>query len=277
VIVCTRVRVTDLIPKRAREGSEMDIRAYNRRAWDREVERENPWTVPVSREAVAAARQGEWRILLTPTKPVPRGWFPDVRGLNVMCLASGGGQQAPILAAAGAKVTVLDNSPRQLAQDRLVAERDGLTITTVEGDMANLAMFADESFDLICHPVSNLFVPDVRPVWREAFRIVRCTGTLLAGFVNPVVYIFDQVLAEEGHLQVRYPLPYSDLTSLSEEERQRYTEAEEPLEFGHTLEDQISGQLEAGFLITGFYEDRAPDDLLSSYLPTFIATRAIRP
>lgn len=255
----------------------MDIRTYNRRAWDREVERENPWTVPVSREAVAAARQGEWQIVLTPTKPVPRDWFPDVRGLNVLCLASGGGQQAPILAAAGAKVTVLDNSPRQLAQDRLVAERDGLTITTVEGDMADLAMFADESFDLVCHPVSNLFVPDVRPVWREAFRIVRRTGTLLAGFVNPVVYIFDQVLAEEGHLQVKHSLPYSDLTGLSEEERQRYIDAEEPLEFSHTLEDQIGGQLEAGFLITGFYEDRAPDNLLSSYMPTFIATRAIRP
>jgi len=31
------------------------------------------------------------------------------------CLASGGGQQGPVLAAAGAHVTVFDNSPRQLA------------------------------------------------------------------------------------------------------------------------------------------------------------------
>lgn len=255
----------------------MDIRAYNRLAWDREVERSNQWTVPASSEVIAAARQGQWEIVLTPTKPVPKAWFPDLEGLDVLCLASGGGQQAPILAAAGARVTVLDNSPKQLAQDRLVAERERLIITTVEGDMADLWMFAEQSFELIVHPVSNLFVPEVRPVWAEAFRVLRPGGVLLAGFLNPVTYIFDQELAERGLLQVKYALPYSDLISLTEEERQRYIEQEEPLEFGHTLEDQIGGQLDAGFVITGFYEDYAPGEALSNYVPTFIATRATKP
>lgn len=255
----------------------MDIRAYNRLAWNREVERGNKWTVPVSREVIAAARQGQWEIVLTPTKPVPRAWFPNLEGLEVLCLASGGGQQAPILAAAGAQVTVLDNSPRQLAQDRLVAERDALTIATVEGDMADLSMFADQSFDLIVHPVSNVFVPDIRPVWAEAFRVLRPGGMLLSGFTNPVIYIFDQELAERGVFQVKYALPYSDLTSLAEEARQRYIEQEEPLEFGHTLEDQIGGQIDAGFVITGFFEDYAPEEAFSNYMPTFIATRAIKP
>ena len=81
----------------------------------------------------------------------------------MLCLASGGGQQGPILAAAGANVTVFDNSPRQLAQDRLVADREGLAIETVLGDMADLSAFPDARFDLIVHPVSNVFVPDVRP------------------------------------------------------------------------------------------------------------------
>ena len=127
----------------------MDIRDYNRKAWNREVERGNRWTVPVSPDIVAGAKNGIWDIILTPSKPVPRSWFPDLRGLEVLCLASGGGQQGPIMAAAGANVTVLDNSPEQLNQDRLVAERDSLTITTVEGDMADLYMFPDESFGLI--------------------------------------------------------------------------------------------------------------------------------
>jgi SAM-dependent methyltransferase len=145
--------------------------------------------------------------------------------------------------------------------------------------MADLSMFADESFDLIFHPVSNLFVPDVRPVWAEAFRVLRNGGTLLAGFVNPVVYIFDLELAEQqGILEVKYALPYSDLASLSEEERQRYVDNEEPFEFGHTLEDQIGGQCDAGLVITGFYEDyNAPSDPLSRVMPTFIATRAVKP
>ena len=147
--------------------------------------------------------------------------------------------------------------------------------------MADLSMFSNQSFDLILHPVSNIFVPDVRPVWQAAFRILRRGGVLLAGFPNPVVYLFDYDLAERtGILQVKYALPYSDLISLTAVERQRQIEAETPLEFSHTLEDQIGGQLEAGFLLTGFYEDaygEEENDPLTSYMPTFIATRAVKP
>jgi SAM-dependent methyltransferase len=250
-------------------------------AWDKEVECRNKWTVPVSEVVIAAAKQGQWEILLTPSQPVPRAWFPDLEGLEVLCLASGGGQQGPILAAAGAKVTVLDNSPKQLEQDRLVAERQALPVTTVEGDMADLSMFSNQNFDLILHPVSNIFVPDVRPVWQAAFRILRRGGVLLAGFPNPAVYLFDYDLADRsGILQVKYALPYADLTSLTPAERQLHIETGTPLEFSHTLEDQIGGQLEAGFLLTGFYEDaygEEENDPLTSYMPTFIATRAVKP
>jgi SAM-dependent methyltransferase len=257
----------------------MDIRAYNRQAWNRQVEQNNRWTVPVSAEIIAAARNGEWSILLTPTKATPRSWFPpNLHELELLCLASAGGQQGPVLAAAGAKVTVVDNSPRQLEQDHLVAEREGLAIQLVEGDMADLAMFPDHSFDLIFHPVSNVFVPEVRPVWAEAYRVLRPGGALLAGFVNPVHYIFDfDAMENEGRLVVRYSTPYSDLTSLDEDRRQKNLEAGYPLEYGHSLEDQIGGQLEAGFVLSGFYEDADPDILISNYIPTFIATRAVKP
>lgn len=255
----------------------MNIREYNRQAWDKEVEQQNEWTVPVSSEVIAAARQGQWAIVLTETRLVPREWFPDLTGQDVLCLASGGGQQGPILAAAGAKVTVLDNSPQQLRQDRYVTERDGLALMTVEGDMADLSMFSAESFDLVFHPASNVFVPKVRPVWREAYRVLRPGGVLLAGFLNPVMFIFDYELSERGVLQVRHALPYSDLTSLSEAKRQQLLAKGEPLTFGHTLEDQIGGQLEAGFMITGFYEDRHRAEEIARYTATYIATRAIRP
>lgn len=252
----------------------MDILSYNRHAWNRQVEKGNRWTVPVGPEVIAAARRGDWEVVLTPTRPVPRHWFPDLAGLNVLCLASGGGQQAPVLAVAGASVTVLDNSP---ARDRLVADRDGLEITTVQGDMADLSAFADGRFGLVFHPCSNCFVPDVRPVWREAFRVLRPGGLLLAGFGNPLLYIFDDALAEKGELVVRHAVPYSDLASLTEEERRQYTDKDEPLVYGHTLEDQIGGQLDAGFLLAGCYEDRDPAHPLARFLPTFIATRAVRP
>lgn len=256
----------------------MDIRAYNRSAWDREVARGNMWTLPVDSEVIQAARRGEWSVLLTPTKPVPVEWFPDLARLELLCLACGGGQQGPVFAAAGAKVTVVDNSPNQLAQDRLVAQREGLEMRLVEGDMADLSQFADESFDLIFHPVSNAFVPAVRPVWEEAYRVLRSGGALLAGFANPVQYLFDfETMEKQGLLEVRFSIPYSDLTSLNPEQRQRYLEEGHPLEFGHSLEDQIGGQLEAGFLLAGFYEDLDPTSILCKHISTFIATRAIKP
>ena len=219
--------------------------------------------------------------MLTPSKPVPREWFPEMTGFDVLCLASGGGQQGPILAAAGSNVTVLDNSPRQLAQDRLVAQREGLDIATVEGDMADLSTFPDRSFDLIVHPVSNCFAPQVCPVWREAFRVLRHGGALLAGFANPAAYLFDYELADRtGTLQVKYALPYSDEESLDDEEKARYLERGVPLEFSHTLADQIGGQIDAGFVIAGFYEDGWPSDAegdaLSRYMLSFITTRALK-
>jgi SAM-dependent methyltransferase len=258
----------------------MDVRAYNQRAWDQLVENRNRWTVPVTSDDIQSARQGSWQIVLTPRKPVPRSWFPDLPGTKTLCLASGGGQQGPILTAAGAKVTVLDSSNRQLEQDRLVRDRDGLSLETVQGDIADLCMFADASFDLIVHPCSNCFVPDVHPVWRECFRVLGPDGILLAGFTNPVRYIFDQDRMEAGSLEVRHAIPYSDLVDLAEADRRRIIlDKGQPLEFGHTLEDQIGGQLDAGFVITGFYEDRYDDDEadpLSKHLATFAATRAVK-
>ncbi|HEY0324107.1 MAG TPA: class I SAM-dependent methyltransferase [Pyrinomonadaceae bacterium] len=255
----------------------MSVREHNRAAWDKEVERGNEWTVPVSAEKIAAARQGHWRVDLTETLAVPREWFPPLQGLEVLCLASGGGQQAPTLAAAGARVTVFDNSPKQLEQDKFVAAREGLNLKTIEGDMRDLRAFADESFDLIFHACSNLFVPEVRPVWREAFRVLRHGGTLLSGFLNPVLYIFDLELSDRGILEVKNKLPYSDLTSTTEGERARRISNCETLEFGHTLTDQIGGQLDAGFLISGFYEDHHRHLEIAKYTPTYIATRAIKP
>lgn len=254
----------------------MDLLKHQRRAWDAEVERGSEWTRPVGPEVIEAARRGRWSVLLTETKPVPREWFPEeMRGLELLCLASGGGQQAPTLAAAGARVTVLDNSSRQLAQDRLVADREGLELRAVRGDMADLSAFADESFDLVFHPVSNLFAPDVRPVWREAFRVLRRGGRLLAGFNNPNIYLFGP--AEPVELTVRNALPYSDLHSLTEEERRRHFGEDAPLEFSHTLTDLLGGQMEAGFHLVALYEDRHRRHPLARYAGTYLATRAAKP
>ncbi|CAH0122277.1 MULTISPECIES: class I SAM-dependent methyltransferase [unclassified Paenibacillus] len=253
----------------------MDIIEHNKGNWNDKVAKQNQWTVPVGREEIKRAREGEWTIVVTTEKPVPHEWFPELKGKRVLCLASGGGQQGPILAAAGAEVTVLDFSEEQLKQDAFVAERDGLTIHTVLGSMTDLGMFDDATFDLIVHPVSNVFIPDIQPVWEEAYRVLKPGGTLISGFMNPVFYLFDWKLQEQGILQVNHKLPYSDLDYASEQE---IAESGDALEFGHTLEQQIQGQIRAGFMIAGFYEDTfGGTRLLDRYCSSFIATRAIKP
>ena len=255
----------------------MDIREANKEAWNRLVQRGNRWTVPVSAEEICRARKGDWALLVTPAKPVPRSWFPEeLFGLAILCLASGGGQQGPILAAAGADVTVFDNSPLQLAQDRMVAEREGLRLKTVEGDMKDLGAFKNDSFDLIFHPCSNGFSETILPVWKEAYRVLKPAGTLLAGFSNPLIYLFDPELEKQNILQLKFFVPYSDLESITAEEREKYFPGE-PLSFGHSLEDQIGGQIDAGFKIIGFYEDDwGQTELIDKYTKSFIATRAFK-
>ncbi|QHE51823.1 class I SAM-dependent methyltransferase [Pontibacillus sp. HMF3514] len=256
----------------------MDTLNQNSKAWDKKVEDGVGYTLPVSKKIIEKSRAGDWSIKMTPNKAVPREWFPEsLEGVSILCLASGGGQQAPVLAAAGADVTVVDLSAKQIEQDRAVAERDRLHIKTVQGSMTDLHFFRDAEFDMIVHPVSNLFVEDVSSVWQEASRVLKDGGTLIAGFTNPILFIFDEEEDMKGKLVVKNTIPSSSLDHLTEEEVKNYFEANHTIEFGHTLEDQIQGQIDAGFVLAGLYEDdfggRRP---LDEYIKCFVTTRAIK-
>ncbi|MDQ4113478.1 MAG: class I SAM-dependent methyltransferase [Actinomycetota bacterium] len=257
-------------------ADDFDPTAHNRVAWDELVDNDNEWSRPVDPEIIARARQGDWSVVLIGHEPIPRNWFPDeLSGVRVLCLASGGGQQGPVLAAAGATVTVFDNSPKQLARDDDVASRDGLELRTVLGDMRDLGVFDDASFDVIVNPVSNLFCPDLTPVWQETFRVLRPGGTLMVGFMNPDVYIFDEVALDRRELVVRHRLPFSSL-DLSEADRMR-AYGSGPIEYSHSLTEQIGGQLAAGFILTHLTEAPHHADITAQHLSGYIATRAVKP
>lgn len=247
----------------------------NRKIWDERSENNDIWSVPVTSEMVEQARKGIWSIVLTPTKPVPANWFPDkLHEKRILCLASGGGQQGPILAATGADVTVFDNSRRQLEKDEFVARRDNLKIKTVQGNMQDLSMFEDESFDCIIHPWSNGYIDDVRPVWKECARVLKKQGLLLAGFGNPIECIFNVGKLEQGIFAVENKIPYADIEHMDDPETRAVVEESGYL-WGHTLEDQIQGQTDAGFAIVGFYEDIG-GTALDQYINSSIATKAIK-
>lgn len=250
---------------------------YNRESWNHAAENQQRWSQPVSPEAVANARSGKLEIVLTPIKLIPEAWLQGIHEKNVLLLAGSGGQQAPLVAATGASVTVFDLSPSQLALDREVAQREALELKTVEGSMDDLGAFADHEFDLIIHPCSNTFVPDIRPVWREAARVLKPGGEILSGFINPVYFLFDEEDLKKGEMNVQFSVPYSDLKQRSDDQIQKWKAAKEPLCFGHTLADQLAGQTSAGLMIIDMYEDFwGPGDceVLDRHLPTMMATRS---
>jgi len=145
-------------------------------------------------------------VVLTPTKPVPKEWFCEMKNAKILGLASGGGQQMPIFSALGATCTVINYSERQLQSEKEVAERENYAIELVRGDITNPLPFADESFDLIFHPVSNCYIEDIQPVWQECYRVLKKGGILLTGFDNGFNYLFD-----EDENTVRYKLPFNPL------------------------------------------------------------------
>lgn len=249
----------------------MDYTEINAKAVDRWIEDGWEWGVPISHEQFEDALNGKWSMVLTPNKPVPKEWYPDLRGKKVLGLASGGGQQMPIFAACGAECTVLDYSEKQIESDLSVAEREGYKINAVRADMTKPLPFENDSFDLIFHPVSNCFIEDVMHVWKECYRILKKDGRLMAGLDNGFNYLFD----EENEKEVKYRLPFNPLKD--EEQLKSLEKDDSGIQFSHTLEEQIRGQLKAGFMLIDLYEDTNGQGILREYgVPTFWATLAVK-
>ena len=248
-------------------------RAYtdvNSETIDRWVAEGWEWGTPISHEVYAKAAAGEWSVVLTPTKPVPKDWFCGLKGAKVLGLASGGGQQMPIFAALGAECTVLDYSKAQLESERMVAEREGYSIELVRADMTKPLPFADERFDLIFHPVSNCYVEEVLPIWRECHRVLKPCGILLAGLDNGFNFLFG-----EDETKIIYRLPYNPLRDPALYEAG--LRDDNGVQFSHSIEEQIGGQLAAGFRLTGIYEDTNGSGFLHEHgAPCFYATCAVR-
>ena len=228
------------------------------------------WGQPCSHEDYAAALEGRWDVFLTPTKPVPHAWFGQMQGKEILGLASGGGQQIPIFTALGAKCTVLDYSAAQCESEGMVSRREGYDVRIYRADMTKPLPFPDESFDLIFHPVSNCYVEQVEPIFRECYRVLRPGGVLLCGLDNGMNYIFD-----ETETTLTYRLPFNPLRD--PDLFRMCMEHDYGVQFSHTMEEQLGCQLKAGFRLTDLYEDTNGEGRLHEYgVPSFLATRAVK-
>lgn len=248
---------------------------FNAQTWDHWSRKGSVWTRPFSSDQFAEAKERTIELILTPMKKAPLWWFEGL-GKRVLGLASGGGQQGPELIAHGYDVTIMDISRRQLLADQAVSMREDYPINLVRADMTCRFPFEDNVFDFIVHPVSNCYVEEIEHVWREAYRVLRPGGVLMSGWTNPIMYmVADEALNSEEHpLEIKYPLPYN---SLVEEQKGLEITTDGGYQFSHTLGTQIGGQLRAGFLLKGFYEDNEADNRLGKYTSLYAATLAIKP
>ena len=248
----------------------MNYQDINAQTIDRWVEEGWEWGMPIDHKTYTKAMKGEWDMLLTPTKYVPHTWFGDLKGKKVLGLASGGGQQMPIFAALGAECTVLDYSEKQLESERMVAAREGYPIEIIRADMTKPLPFADETFDLIFHPVSNCYVENVKPIFKECARILKHGGVLLSGLDNGVNYLVD-----DDETMIVNTMPFNPL--INEANRRQLEESDCGMQFSHTIEEQIGGQLEAGLILTHIYGDTNGEGRLHEMnIECYFATRAVK-
>jgi len=215
------------------------------------------FSIPVTHEQIE-----EYKITREGDAMPPSEWLPkNIAGMKVLLLAGAGGQQAPMIAAIGADVTVIDLSDKMLEQDRIVAERENLKINIEKGNMCDLSRFSDGYFDIIVNPPSLFYVPDVIPVFKECHRVLKDGGIFMTSLPNPINYMcnYDE---EKNIYTVCNPLPF-----ISHEHDEGCAEAGW-VEYGHTWDSYIGGQLRCGFVITDCIEGYDADDPCDSWLHT---------
>ncbi|MBO5167409.1 MAG: class I SAM-dependent methyltransferase [Lachnospiraceae bacterium] len=250
-----------------------DYTKINSETWDLWAENGCEWSIPITHEEYIKVEENNFGVYLTPCITVPREWFGTMKGKKILGLASGGGQQMPVFVKLGAECTIFDYSDRQLGAERMVAEREGYSIEIIKGDMTKPLPFEDESFDLIFHPVSNCYIEDVYHVWNECYRNLKKGGRLLSGFSNGLDFLFEG----DNPLLVVNQLPFNPL-KMPKERYEAMVSNGEGVQFSHSMEEQIGGQLKAGFLLKDLYEDRDREGgaKIRDYAPQYMATLAVK-
>lgn len=247
----------------------MKYQEINSKTIDRWCDEGWEWGQPISHETYNNAKNGEWDVLLTPTKFVPHSWFLPFKGCKILGLASGGGQQMPIFAALGADVTVLDYSDRQLEKEKMVSERENYHINIIKADMTEPLPFENDTFDLIFSPVSFVYVEKIEPIFQECYRILKENGVLLCGLDNGINFISNNEDVIENQF------PFNPL--VNKDQYQSLQDDDCGIQFSHNMEENIGGQLKAGFILTDIYDDYNGSGRLDDLkIPTFIATRAVK-
>ncbi len=251
--------------------------SHNALAWDRLASKKAALARPARDESFAEPR--EW---LGNGGPQGRMWLPEsFVGHHVLCLAAAGGKHGPLYAAAGAHVTVFDISPAMLELDRRVARERRIDLEVIQGSMDNLSMLGGKRFDVVIHPVSTCYVPDISQVFQEVAYVTKPDGIYISQHKSPTSLQSSLEPMTSGQYAVSYPQNRTDPLPPVRPSRLR---EEGTHEFIHSLSDILGGLCQAGFFITDFCEPDHTDVDASigsfahraTYLPPYLKILARR-
>jgi SAM-dependent methyltransferase len=224
-----------------------EIATTNREHWERMVREGCGFTQPwlnLDRDLVRRLAAGQLDLAPEPLiQMYPTGLLAGVEGKDVLCLASGGGQQSAVFGLLGARVTVVDLTEGQLEGDRAAAAHYGYPVTTLLGDMRDISFIPDESFDLVYQAESMAYVPDVLPVYREAARVLRRGGLYRTSFANPATEYVDWESWDGGAYRIR--VSYA----------QREDRSGTAVQFRHYVADIFNGLGAAGLALEQVQDD----------------------
>ncbi|HBE70707.1 MAG TPA: class I SAM-dependent methyltransferase [Planctomycetaceae bacterium] len=211
--------------------------AHNQAAWDRMANNSHTLTRPVSDEEMRR-----------PLKTIdPAGWLTGgIDGWNVLCLAAGGGRHGPLYTAAGGKVTVVDLSGAMLERDRYVAQQRGLDLRTIQTSMDQLDMLADGEFDLVIHPVSTCYLPNVAKVFTEVARVTRAGGLYISQHKQPI-NLQASLTTSAGQYSIQHA--YYDTTPVPRATEPSKLREPGTREFAHSWASLLGGICQSGFAI----------------------------
>jgi SAM-dependent methyltransferase len=229
-----------------------NAREVNRRAWDARVVNRQRFTKPAPDEDIH-----------DPAAKLDGSWLGDVRGKRLLCLASGGGRQSALYAAAGAIVTVVDISAEMLALDRAVATERGFDLRVIQASMDDLSALEPASFDIVVQPVSTCYLPDVTAVYRQVARVTTPGGLYISQHKQPASLQADVGSSPHGYELIE---PYYRTGPLPQVVGSRHRE-EGTLEFLHRWEELIGGLCRSGFVVEDLSEPlhARPDAELGSF------------
>lgn len=110
----------------------------------------------------------------------------EVKGKDILEIGCGGGQNTIVLAKWGARSVGLDISEEQIKYAKKLAKKSKVDVSFYVGDMEDLSMFNNESFDTVLSSCAIGYSQNPKQVFLEVFRVLRKRGLFVFCVVHPI-------------------------------------------------------------------------------------------